>query len=84
MPANPLTQWDDNDAALLRNFLDKCPRFLPTLQSKRPRVTANQSMEARAMSGSEVKGAEDLLAAIDQMAAGPSVTQSPFIGPEAP
>lgn len=79
MPANPLL-WGDDDAATLRAYLDKNPRFLAELRARAPRMTKTETMEARAMSGSEIKGAEQIFAAIDKLAGqNPDPQESGFI-----
>jgi len=76
--------WTDNEAALLRAFLDKSPQFMAALRARRPKVTTTETVEARAMSGSEVKGAEHMLDAIVHLATGAQTIneESPFIGRE--
>lgn len=83
--APPVINWSDNEAAALRAFLDKSPQFLAALRAKRPKITVAENIEARAMSGSEVKGAEHILEAIAQLAMGSDsiLEVSPFIGREA-
>jgi hypothetical protein len=68
MAEDPHAKWTEQDAQALRTMLDKIPRFLPHLATRVPKITANQTIEARAMSGSEVKGADVLLEAIKDMA----------------
>lgn len=77
-------KWTESEAATLRQFLDKSPQFLAVLRAKRPKVTEKEDMESRAMSGSEVKGAEHMIDVIRQLAAGEdTITEkSPFIGRE--
>ena len=77
-------EWTENEAQVLRAFLDKSPKFLPALRARRPKFTTTETMEARAMSGSEVRGAEHMLEAIIQLATGEQtiIEVSPFIGRE--
>jgi hypothetical protein len=83
-PEPVVLNWNENEAALLRSFLDKSPQFLPCLRAKRPKVSKTETIEARAMSGSEIRGAEHMIDAIVQLAGGAqTITEhSPFIGRE--
>jgi len=76
--------WTENDAQALRAYLDKSPKFLPAMRARRPRFTTTETLEARAMSGSEVRGAEHMIEAVIQLASGATtITEnSPFIGRE--
>lgn len=84
-PEPPIVNWSDKDASLLRSFLDASPMFFAALRAKRPKITQTETMEARAMSGSEIKGAEHMLEAIRELAiVADSIREaSPFIGREA-
>lgn len=59
--------WTDQDAVRFRAFLDNCPNFLAHLEAKHPKVTATETIEARAMSGSEVRGADLVINTIKAM-----------------
>lgn len=53
--------WTGGHAARLRQFLADNPDFIRALKDMRPRVTDTETIEARAMSASEIKGAEHLI-----------------------
>lgn len=53
--------WTGGHAAKLRQFLNDNPDFLRALKDMRPRVTDTETIEARALSASEIKGAEHLI-----------------------
>lgn len=53
--------WTGGHAAKLRQFLNDNPDFIRALKDMRPRVTNTETIEARALSASEIKGAEHLI-----------------------
>lgn len=80
-----IIQWDANDASALRAFLRSCPKFIPYL-TQCCRRCEGDTMEERAVTGSERQGAQDLILRIEyDMTIHPSTMQSErggFIGAE--
>lgn len=85
-PTPGALNWTAQDATLLHEFLRRVPQFMEALRRKRPKITKTENIEARAMSGSEVKGAEVILDAISDLTKGAQTVNedSPFIGAGAP
>lgn len=67
--ANPAAipdEWSQQDAVKLRTFLNDNPRVLRKLWSMRPKIEG-QTMEARAVTGSDLNGFFICWDALDQM-----------------
>lgn len=63
--------WTQNDAITLREYTSKNPKFLRVLAKRRPKIEGN-TMEARAVTGSDVNGFLSALEAIDSMQRDPN------------
>lgn len=59
-------QWTENDAVKLRTFISDHPKFLRILAKRRPAIKGD-TMEARAVTGSDVKGFLDCIDEIEKM-----------------
>ena len=72
--------WTDSDTQNLRNFMKASP-FIETLRKLLPKITSVGTLEARAMSGSERKGSDDMIEIIEGLAEGsaPNPDASNFI-----
>jgi hypothetical protein len=65
-------KWTQGDAIALRSFLNHNPKFLRVLTDKhRPKIEGN-TVEARAMTGSDAKGFFDCVDAIKVMMQDPT------------
>lgn len=65
MAQNPPT-WSDADKVALRNFVASNPNFTAELMRRLPKIEGN-TVEARAMTGSDVKGYIDCIETITSM-----------------
>lgn len=65
MPQNP-DQWTQDDAVKLRQYIASHPKFLRVLNLRRPKIEGN-TMESRAVTGSDMNGFLAATDAIDDM-----------------
>lgn len=65
--AKELMPWGDTDRVALREFLNKHPHFIPHLELAKP-ACEGDTLEKRALSGSEKEGAEKILQKLDTLA----------------
>ncbi len=61
---NPLLDWNADDAANLRAFIAKCPKFLAVLKSRRTKCEGD-TMEKRAVTGSTRQGEDNIIEEIE-------------------
>jgi len=80
MPATPQAQaptdpdnWNQSDAVKLRSFIMENPKFIRVLMKRRPKIEGD-TMEARAVTGSDVKGFLDCMDAIDSLQRDPEAS----------
>lgn len=77
--AKPFPKWDDQDASILRTFVETNPKFLQYLAHKTPAIEKG-SMEIVAISALKHAGYEELIAVIaSMMTRQPKEPESPFI-----
>jgi hypothetical protein len=73
--------WTSQDVVPLRKYLEQHPNFIEELKLRVPKIVTDKGMETGAMTGAEHKGANAVLNAIKDMAAGGDIApQSPYIG----
>lgn len=74
------TPWNDQDAALLRQFIERNPKFLDELETRVPKIITDQTIEIAAMTGSRHAGATELVKVIkeDMQAAQGEIRSTPF------
>jgi hypothetical protein len=83
MPATPQAQtppssndpdtWTIADAVALRSFVSENPKFIRVLAKRRPKIEGD-TMESRAVTGSDVKGFLDCMDVIDALQRDPDAT----------
>lgn len=80
MPDNPT--WTTEDAVALRQFLQNNPRFLAELARRKPqRAEKGAGIEAAAVAYARRDGADQIIEAIQALAAQDSAQEtSPYIG----
>lgn len=74
--ANKPESWTQADRVELRNFIAKNPRFMRELTRRRPTIEG-ETMEHRAVTGSDVKGFFDAIEAIEKMQEDPPTSEQP-------
>jgi hypothetical protein len=67
MPENPM-QWNDKDAAMLRDYLVKNPKFINELANQIPPRTPTETMEAKSLNAELREGARHTIHIINKLA----------------
>lgn len=78
---NDPDSWNQSDAVQLRTYIASHPKFIRVLAKRRPKIDGD-TMEARAVTGSDVKGFLDCMDAIDALQRDPNADNenADFIG----